>query len=104
VLLSAGVGAIIGALINYSLALYFGRRITNRLIDKYGKIFFIDEDQRVTWKDIGKVKEIEKWASKFGATIHNMELQSQFRCNGSKWLHVLARQCFANKRNRKTKP
>jgi len=46
-------------------------------------IFFIDEDQRVTWKDIGEIKEIEKWANKLGATVHNIELQSQFRCNGS---------------------
>ncbi|HUV50581.1 MAG TPA: DNA/RNA helicase domain-containing protein [Anaerolineae bacterium] len=46
-------------------------------------IFFIDEDQRVTWKDIGKIKTIEKWANKLGATVHSMELQSQFRCNGS---------------------
>jgi hypothetical protein len=46
-------------------------------------IFFIDEDQRVTWKDIGEIKEIEKWAHKLGATVHNMDLQSQFRCNGS---------------------
>jgi len=46
-------------------------------------IFFIDEDQRVTWKDIGEIQEIERWANKLGATIHNMELQSQFRCNGS---------------------
>ncbi len=46
-------------------------------------IFFIDEDQRVTWKDIGEIREIEKWANKLGATVHRMELQSQFRCNGS---------------------
>jgi DUF2075 family protein len=46
-------------------------------------IFFIDEDQRVTWKDIGEIKEIENWANKLGATVHCMELQSQFRCNGS---------------------
>ena len=46
-------------------------------------IFFIDEDQRVTWKDIGAIKEIEKWANKLGATVHCLELQSQFRCNGS---------------------
>lgn len=46
-------------------------------------IFFIDEDQRVTWKDIGEIKEIEKWAKILGATVHRMELQSQFRCNGS---------------------
>ena len=46
-------------------------------------IFFIDEDQRVTWKDIGEKKEIEQWAKQLGATVHNLELQSQFRCNGS---------------------
>ena len=46
-------------------------------------IFFVDDDQRVTWKDIGEKREIEKWANKLGATVHNMELQSQFRCNGS---------------------
>jgi uncharacterized protein len=46
-------------------------------------VFFIDEDQRVTWKDIGEKKAIEQWAKQLGATIHNLELQSQFRCNGS---------------------
>lgn len=46
-------------------------------------IFFIDEDQRVTWKDIGEKKEIEKWAGQLGATVHTLDLQSQFRCNGS---------------------
>ena len=46
-------------------------------------IFFIDDDQRVTWKDIGEKHEIENWANKLGATVHNLELQSQFRCNGS---------------------
>jgi DUF2075 family protein/SOS-response transcriptional repressor LexA len=46
-------------------------------------IFFIDEDQRVTWKDIGTKEEIKNWARKLGATVHELELQSQFRCNGS---------------------
>lgn len=46
-------------------------------------IFFIDEDQRVTLKDIGEVSEIKKWAEHFGAKVHVMELASQFRCNGS---------------------
>ncbi|MBT5175827.1 MAG: DUF2075 domain-containing protein [Nitrosomonadales bacterium] len=46
-------------------------------------IFFIDEDQRVTWKDIGKKQEIENWAFRLGATVHKLELHSQFRCNGS---------------------
>jgi len=46
-------------------------------------IFFIDEDQKVTWHDIGKKEEIEKWANKIGAKIQNLKLESQFRCNGS---------------------
>jgi DUF2075 family protein/broad-specificity NMP kinase len=46
-------------------------------------IFFIDEDQRVTFGDIGEKGEIKKWAEKLGATVHISELSSQFRCNGS---------------------
>lgn len=46
-------------------------------------IFFIDEDQKVTWNDIGNKEEIEKWANKIGAKIQNLKLESQFRCNGS---------------------
>ncbi len=46
-------------------------------------VFFIDEDQRVTFKDIGKKSEIIKWAKKMNAKITSLELASQFRCNGS---------------------
>ena len=46
-------------------------------------VFFIDEDQRVTFADIGRKEEIEKWAAKLGVEIHKSELSSQFRCNGS---------------------
>jgi uncharacterized protein len=46
-------------------------------------VFFIDEDQRVTLKDIGEKKEIAQWAKQLGATVQYMELSSQFRCNGS---------------------
>lgn len=46
-------------------------------------IFFIDEDQKVTFSDIGSKEEIEKWANLENATVHHMELESQFRCNGS---------------------
>lgn len=46
-------------------------------------IFFIDEDQRVTLKDIGKKGEIEKWAKEMNVSIHKLTLASQFRCNGS---------------------
>jgi len=46
-------------------------------------VFFIDENQKVTFSDIGSKEEIEKWASLSGATVHNLALESQFRCNGS---------------------
>lgn len=46
-------------------------------------IFFIDEDQRVTLKDIGEKAEIRDWALKCGAEVSELTLASQFRCNGS---------------------
>lgn len=46
-------------------------------------VFFIDEDQRVTFKDIGRKSEIHRWAVLCGAEVHEMALHSQFRCNGS---------------------
>lgn len=46
-------------------------------------IFFIDEDQRVTLKDIGGINAIKSWAENAGAEIATMELASQFRCSGS---------------------
>ena len=46
-------------------------------------VFFIDEDQKVTLKDIGSVDEIKKYANQLGAGIKIVELESQFRCNGS---------------------
>ncbi len=46
-------------------------------------VFFVDEDQRVTLKDIGDAEEIRRWADYFDANVTEMELESQFRCNGS---------------------
>lgn len=46
-------------------------------------IFFIDENQRVTLKDIGSIAEIKKYANYYDAGIYIMELKSQFRCDGS---------------------
>ena len=46
-------------------------------------VFFIDEAQKVTWKDIGEVSEIEKFARSMDAEVIHLELNSQFRCNGS---------------------
>ena len=46
-------------------------------------IFFIDENQKVTLKDIGSIDIIKKFANELGAGIKEVELESQFRCNGS---------------------
>lgn len=46
-------------------------------------IFFIDEDQKVTFHDIGTKDEIVHWAEAEGASVHFQTLESQFRCNGS---------------------
>ncbi|WMT18102.1 DUF2075 domain-containing protein [Parageobacillus toebii] len=46
-------------------------------------IFFIDERQRVTLKDIGSIEMIQKFANEYKASITKMKLESQFRCNGS---------------------
>ncbi len=46
-------------------------------------IFFIDESQRVTLKDIGSIDEIQKYIRQANAEYEIMELESQFRCNGS---------------------
>lgn len=49
-------------------------------------VFFIDEDQKVTTKDIGTVDIIKEIAKKYGSRIiddPSLTLKSQFRCNGS---------------------
>ena len=46
-------------------------------------IFFIDESQRVTLRDIGSIEEIQKYIRQAGAESEIMELESQYRCNGS---------------------
>ena len=49
-------------------------------------VFFIDEDQVVTTKDIGSIDEIVRWAKASGSTLvydESTKLVSQFRCNGS---------------------
>jgi len=46
-------------------------------------VFFIDEAQQVTWKDIGDISAIEEFAKAAGAEIQHFTLHSQFRCGGS---------------------
>lgn len=49
-------------------------------------VFFIDESQRIDIHDIGTVEEIKRHIEYYGITddrIEELELESQFRCNGS---------------------
>lgn len=46
-------------------------------------VFFIDETQRVTLRDAGTVSDIRAHAEAAGAHVHEADLFSQFRCNGS---------------------
>ena len=49
-------------------------------------VFFIDEDQRVTVKDLGTVDLIKQFAEMYHSKIiddPSLTLKSQFRCNGS---------------------
>ena len=70
-------------------------------------VFFVDEDQKVTLKDIGDKEEIRRYTKELGAVATELELESQFRCNGSDgylaWLdntlqiHDTANDFFNNK-------
>lgn len=49
-------------------------------------IFLIDENQKITTKDIGSIDEIQHWAKAFNSRVilnEETTLTSQFRCNGS---------------------
>ena len=49
-------------------------------------VFFIDEDQRITTKDLGSIEQIEAFANAYGSRVikhESLHLKSQFRCNGS---------------------
>ncbi len=52
-------------------------------------VFFIDETQRISIKDIGSVEEIRRWAKLEGVDENHIyegpsyNLKSEFRCNGS---------------------
>lgn len=64
-------------------------------------VFFVDDDQRVTLKDVGHADELRHWATTLDAEITELELSSQFRCNGSDgylaWLdNTLAKRETAN--------
>lgn len=46
-------------------------------------VFFVDDDQRVTVHDIGHAEELRARAREFNAELTELELYSQFRCNGA---------------------
>jgi len=52
------LGSLVGALINYFLAFYLGRKVINNLILKYGSFFLITKD---------KLLNSEKYFEKYGA-------------------------------------
>jgi DUF2075 family protein/SOS-response transcriptional repressor LexA len=64
-------------------------------------VFFVDDDQRVTLKDVGRNDAIRAWALELGAEVTEARLESQFRCSGSdgylSWLdHTLQIRETAN--------
>lgn len=68
-------------------SIFYGENQVKELINA-GRVtvFFIDEDQQITTRDIGTKDEIRKWAEFYGATVYegdDLNLVSQFRCNGS---------------------
>lgn len=46
-------------------------------------IFFIDEYQKISMHDVGNKDQIKHFAQQYNAEVVEMELPSQFRCNGS---------------------
>lgn len=46
-------------------------------------VFFLDENQKVSFDDIGSKDKIYHWCEKENAVALEIELASQFRCNGS---------------------
>ncbi|WP_055109290.1 DUF2075 domain-containing protein [Paenibacillus ihumii] len=46
-------------------------------------IFFIDEYQKVSMQDAGNKEQIKQFAQLYDAEVVEIELESQFRCNGS---------------------
>lgn len=63
-------------------------------------VFFIDEKQIITLKDIGSTFNIKKFAKEAGAHIYEDELKSQFRCNGSDGFLDFVDKILYNKKGR----
>lgn len=56
-------------------------------------VFFVDEGQLVTWRDIGTLDEIRRNAALQGVEVEEYQLEAQFRCAGSdeylKWVNTV---------------
>ena len=56
-------------------------------------VFFIDESQLVTWRDIGNLEALRLWARSHDAITEELQLTAQFRCAGSDeylaWLEAI---------------
>lgn len=46
-------------------------------------VFFVDDNQQIHIKDIGSKESLKRWAENEGVSVVELELKSQFRCNGS---------------------
>ena len=70
-------------LLDTAIERLYGLKVGTTPVEKPGRSPRLDEDQRIHWKDIGEQSQIREWAGSLGATIKEMDLVSQFRCNGS---------------------
>jgi DUF2075 family protein/Cdc6-like AAA superfamily ATPase len=68
-------------------------QVTQIIRSSQVSVFFVDDLQKISKKDIGTVDVIEKEAIAQGAQTHTVELESQYRCSGSgnyiAWLNDL---------------
>lgn len=66
---------------------FFGNQGENQVMEiirsSKCSVFFVDNHQVISLKDIGESEEIRRQAWRMGAITLEEQLQSQFRCNGS---------------------
>jgi hypothetical protein len=62
---------------------HFGENQTKEIIRTCRfSVFLVDEDQKVTLKDIVDIDEIRIWSKKLNASVTDLALESQIRCTG----------------------